>query len=128
MTESKPSIMLEPGRVICKLHGQPFRANWPEGYVKFLLFAMNAVLGQEGFVALAGGNVETINALLDDRPLCCRMSPEKRLEAYAQSGIGHPGYCRLCRQHRTVVDVPIGQFGLPHAVCFRCFDRLEVQG
>lgn len=122
----EPAIQLEPRRVICRLHGEPFRPGWPAGYVPFVLFALEAVLKQEGFAAYAGGDVANINTLLDEKPLCCRMSPEARLEAYAKSGLGRRGFCRLCRTHADVVLMPVGG-SLPHSVCFRCIDRLGVR-
>lgn len=128
MSDQQPTIQLEPRRVICKLHGEAFRANWPAGYTTFLLFALDKVLRQEGFAAYAGGKVEAINGLLDERPLCCRMSPEDRLEAYAKSGIGTRGFCRICRQPASVCSVRIGENALSHAVCFLCLEKLQIGG
>ena len=127
MSIDQPGITMEPHRVICKLHGEPFRANWPAGYVPFLLFALDKVMGQEEFVAYAGGEVAKVNALLDERPLCCRLSPDDRLEAWSKTGLGQRGFCRVCRQPANVVTIPIGAGGLPHAVCFICMDKLEVR-
>lgn len=120
-----PSINLEPRRVICALHGEPFRERWPEGYTQFVLVAIDRVLNQDGFAAYADGKVEAINALLDARPLCCRMSPEHRLEAYARCGVGRDGFCRVCRKTARVVSMPLG--AMPHAVCFLCLEKLEVR-
>lgn len=120
-------IVLEPHRVICALHGEPFRAAWPDGYIPFLLHATDAVLGQEGFAAYAEGKVENINQMLDQRPLCCRMSPDDRLEAYAKSKIARPGFCRVCRNTASVVTIPLGAGGLPHSVCLLCLDKLEAR-
>lgn len=125
--DAQPSIVLEPRRVICSLHGKPFRAAWPAGYVPFMLHALRNVLGQDGFVAYAGGKVENINAMLDERPLCCRMSPGDRLDAYAVSKIANRGFCRLCRSTANVVTIPLGHEGLPHSVCLICLDKLDVR-
>lgn len=126
--DNQPGITLEPRRVICARHGEPFRINWPAGYIPFMLHALERVLQQEGFSAYAGNQVENIDALLDQRPLCCRMSPDDRLEAYARSGIGTRGFCRVCRQPTNVCTIRIGENALPHAVCFLCLEQLQTRG
>ncbi len=125
--DDQPAIVHEPHRVICAKHGQPFRADWPAGYVPFMLLALQRVLDQEGFAAYAGGEVENINSLLDEKPLCCRMSQDHRLEAYATSGIFKPGFCRICRSPARVVTIPFGHDDgvLPHAVCALCLEKLD---
>lgn len=126
----KPSINLEIRRVVCAVHGEPFREQWPKGYIPFLLFAIDAVMAQEGFVAYAGREVEKIDAMLDVKPLCCRLSPEKRLQAFVQCELGKIGTCAFCR--KVAKGTPyhfMSESGPQRAshVCFSCVANREGQ-
>jgi hypothetical protein len=122
---NQPTINMEFHRCFCAVHGEPFREQWPKGYVSFVLPAMQAVLEQEGFRAYAGGDVEKINELLDQRPVCCRLSPDRLCQAYVESGVGVQGKCVCCGNRGpgtpySMATFPGGPAERHKHVCFLC--------
>lgn len=102
----EPRVNLTFERALCPMHGEPFREGWPAGYVQWLLPALDAVMAQEGFKAYASGEVEKVNRLLDQKPLCCRLSAEKLLELYVACGVGKRSVCNGCS--KLALGTPYG--------------------
>jgi len=71
--------------------------------------------------ALFSRNVE---AVLDEKPACCRMTPEQLLELYRETGLGSPERCALCGEvgDGTVYEARMLADDAPWKdhVCFRC--------
>ncbi len=117
-------IELSPTRVICSRHGEVFRAHWPQGYAVFALQAFEHVVKQEGFAAYADGKIGAAQALLDERPLCCRLSPETLLQVYVACGVGRSSRCAHCREVAAGTpyrcSLPENRVEAFAHLCFRC--------
>lgn len=105
MMETNPQIELPHTRVICGRHGEPFRAEWPKGYALFCVNGLKAVMESESFTKECGGDVDLVNGLLDQKPICCRLSPDELVSLYESCGIGHLGTCAACYQEKMTVPI-----------------------
>lgn len=129
-----------PDVVMCGRHGEPFRARWPVGYPRFALLLIERVFDTDEFcqaveaMRQARGLCaeEAVQALLHDRPLCCRLTPGGLLEVYNTVQRAEPvwqtGRCELCgevglggpyRRARPTVQAatPMGTY---NHVCLHC--------
>ena len=121
---ARAHLEISLARAVCVVHGEVFRETWPKGYPVFVLAAFERVVGQEGFQAMSGGEVAKIHELLDQRPLCCRLSPETLLATYVECGVGVVSRCIGCRDNRMGTPYrlrePSGRLRRLSHVCFRC--------
>jgi hypothetical protein len=83
--QNKPTVMLLPKRVMCGKHGEPFRAKWPDGYASFVIEGIQALMAWGPFAEVAGGDVNTVNRLLDACPMCCRLPRDKLFALYLKA-------------------------------------------
>jgi hypothetical protein len=125
----RPPIELEVGRVMCPVHGEPFRRRWPSGYPGFVLYAFEALVARPDFQEATGGDQAKIGPLLDRVPMCCRLPKEVLYAVYRrvqeQFHVWHLGRCRVC-DRRDAVGGPIkvprggGRVRTIDHVCLRC--------
>lgn len=123
--EPQPAIALSISRVCCPLHGEPFREEWPKGWMPFSLMLLRAALATPTLIDEAEQDVNLINGALDRTPLCERVEPEVLMEAYTDCGLGRMARCDNCGVPRQGVVMLLTQPGnvvptrLDH-VCFDC--------
>ena len=117
-------IDLDYTQVFCPRHGQPFREDWPKGYIVASLELLKEVMNSETFQKLTDGQVSMINSLLRARPLCERVSAATLLRVYIVAGIGRERRCELCRDRGLGTSFnmgrPNGQVVSYRHVCFNC--------
>lgn len=136
---------LQPTRLICARHGEPFRDTWPTGYPTYATIIFDAINHLPEFAAVVGqcvtaghavGIPQAVGKLLDEAPACCRLPRETLLEVYEQvqknAGPWWVAACSLCGRrglggpYRRVCPHPAAAGGQaprtgswPH-VCLRC--------
>lgn len=139
--QERLEVALDQRHIACSRHGEPFRANWPEGWSIFALAVSSRALGSP---ALQTGlqdprfwrsidmvwedlpqrkTPSQVRQMLETRPACEWVSPEQVLEAYRASGIGVVRLCQVCRLFRDGTPYSVtehGQVRRIHHVCFRC--------
>lgn len=110
----------------CSRHGEPFRAEYPKGYIVTSVQLFHDVLQLDATDADAkkesGGETygpEDLKKILARKPACCRVSQRRLLELYAESGIGVLARCRVCRRKAVGAPYTTQQRGYDH-VCFDC--------
>lgn len=116
--------------VVCELHGEPLRAQWPLGYVIMAVELVDRCLKSPELAEEAKRatkketpSPEEAVALLAKKAACCRVSREVLLELYEKAKIGEFKRCVHCKKKGLGtpfrVRGPAGDVDLPH-VCFRC--------
>lgn len=125
-----PTIDLTPKRVICSLHGEPFRRGWPKGYGIFSIKLFDAFCKSTDpeIIRQLGGDKSGIETLLDERPLCCRSLKSELVPIYIESGVGDLAYCVMCglRKMGTPITLNVSKDGKSFKertykhVCFEC--------
>lgn len=125
---AKPSLEITPERVICSLHGEPFREQWPKGYSEMVVAAIDHVLDSDGFRGDAKNlcaegvekpGVREMTAALDLLPVCCRLTSDQLLKAYKAAKIGRTKRCKLCGKKREGTHFRTTTVEFRH-VCFIC--------
>lgn len=117
-------IDLSTERVVCPRHAEPFFRHWPEGYPTFALGAIGTLMEDRGFAEMVGGNIDKVNEILDQRPICERISGPNLMRLYLSSEIGRERRCDLC--HEDSIGTPFrmgqpdGSIRTYHHVCFSC--------
>lgn len=79
----KPGIMIDRVQMVfCARHLEPYRRHWPAGYAPALMCLVYQALNHdEEIIAATGGEIERVNAVLQEYgPLCCRNSEEMLAE------------------------------------------------
>lgn len=116
-------IELSIEHVFCPRHGEPFRGHWPRGYTTASMALLSDLLNNPTFETLTDGPIEAINDLLEQRPICERVSQTSLMAAYISSGIGRERRCELCGERELgaaySMNRPGGVLSYRH-VCFRC--------
>ena len=126
---SEDGIMLTHRRVMCSVHSKPFQAQWPKGAAIFTVEAFRAVTAVPGIWdearRLAGVGPDekmsprALEAVLDARPACCRLTPTTLVAVYEASKIGKSGHCEACG--RKAIGGPVSASNINYAhVCFAC--------
>lgn len=134
----RPLIDLSQRRMFCSIHGEPFREQWPRGALIFQCKALEVIFKDSSFwdeIEARFGPAKpvpasSIEAVLDSRPVCCRLGGDRLLETYewqyANKGIGTQGFCQAPRCGRFAPGAPMlfkppGRDAqrTPH-VCFQC--------
>jgi hypothetical protein len=106
-------------RVVCPRHGEPFRATWPTGFVTFSLNLFEAL--SKG---VSPEEADSIQDMIDARPLCELVNAFDLLHAYQTSGIGVVGLCFICGTERAGTEYTTKTSAsklevYPH-MCFEC--------
>lgn len=104
-------------RTVCARHGEPFRINWPAGFMVFGLTVF------EAFVKQPAAQDIDIQAAIDARPLCELVNTFDLMHAYQRSDIGVQGECALCGVERagTPYNTQLGGKVKTYAhLCFEC--------
>jgi len=129
--DKNDTIAISIERIACPRHGEPFRANWPKGWAMFSLPLVQEILESEEVheeIAKLEGhegdpdhklNPRTVEQVLDIRPACCRVSPERLLKAYHESNVGTIKRCKVCGKKRSGTSYKTSLAELSH-VCFEC--------
>src|ERR1700733_7015313 len=92
-SEPRPKIELTIGRVCCPLHSEPFRDEWPKGWMPFSLTLLQAGLATETLIDEAEQDPHLIDGALDRVPLCERVDPDVLMRAYIDCGLGRESKC-----------------------------------
>lgn len=124
------SFMITRERVLCPVHGEPFREKWPIGFPTFSVKAFQkftAIAGVwdearrlGGFAADAEMPIKALEPVLDVRPVCCRVSKSALVELYVASGIGVDKRCKVCGRKRLGTPVSTSNMGYLKHICFTC--------
>lgn len=123
MAGNDPMVELTFERALCARHGEPFRARWPKGYPIFMVKAFQVVASKPEIAEAVEGNISRITELLDERPMCERLTRDEMLGLYGDAGIGSMAVCDNCR--RMALGTPFsrtvgGQVMKDDHVCFEC--------
>ena len=140
VTPTGPSeLVLTHKRSFCTLHMVPFKREWPLGFSKATLALLEMWMQDpEAKREIdAGGPTafyDTIHKLLDEKPLCCRVTKQELLHAYMDSGISHQVKCYGCKCSRPGFQMEVGlnlqTIGVKRwqPVCFYCLlHRVKLQ-
>lgn len=73
-----PGILVgNPMMIWCADHLEPFRRDWPAGYLPASLALLHQAMLRDDIQAAAGGRVEALNGVLREYgPLCCLVDRE----------------------------------------------------
>jgi len=122
MSDDKPLIELPISSVVCRVHCEPFRANWPAGYLPFSVYAFKALSMDPtgGFIESIGGDISLASAAFAERPICSRLTADQLVATYIEAAFGVEARCGVCHEHKA--GAPFAQTGAPNMrhVCFRC--------
>ena len=137
MSEEHPTIRLERERVLCIRHGEPFREQWPKGFPIMSLRLFEHTWGMKGDEKLhekliaearrlvpiaedAKVGLDGMHAVMDAKPLCCRIEPALLEKLYVESGIGVIERCLNCRQRKLGTPFCTSKHGRLRHICFNC--------
>lgn len=134
MAEARAMVELPVQAVVCPVHGEPFRAQWPLGYPGFSIEIFKAAAATDELFEAAGGDAHRLNAAIAEFGPCCRLvTAEDRLRAYKAACDMSPsfkqhGICVICRKWKPgtaySATQPAGAVLTRH-VCFECVARRE---
>lgn len=134
MSEDKPQIDLSVAACVCRVHGEPFRKNWPSGYLMFSLHAVTTAIEHNEEVAeYAGRDAHKLNGVLAEwGPLCRLLTVEQRREGYRQAceskEFGVKNLCAACRKWAVGQDCTwqMPEVGVRQVhICFDCLAAQE---
>lgn len=146
--EPRPQLHLTPERVICGVHGPIFKPQWPKGYPQFVTMCLTALTHCDVLTTI-DGDAASIEKLLDDGPMCCRLADQdpdfllatfKQLDITIQRHTGEPLWrrakCNRCRKYGAgcmyATHLHKGKRnGVPvqyDHLCLKCVTRLGVKG
>lgn len=116
-------VMLTLNRVVCSLHREPFVVDFPKGYIQFMLYAFDEFTKMESFPE----KKEDIDSVLDEKPLCCRLSKATLLETYEEAGKEfNKKRCQFCQRFKVlgsrfrVIEPETNRTRTYQHICFRC--------
>jgi hypothetical protein len=124
--------------VVCRMHGEPFRANWPAGYpIAVVRLFQAATESSTELHEATGGDAHRLNAVIAEfGPLCRLVSAEQRLEIYRDAArtpgtaFGANGLCAACGKWKLGSPFggkqPRGPVVTAH-ICFECVARRPCQ-
>lgn len=96
----RPVAVLTFERCLCTRHGEPFRSEWPSGFMVFSLKGLQK-LGIEAPDGLPANQViGWIELQLSERPICCRLTREQLLPLYLESKKWKRRICVNCKELR----------------------------
>jgi hypothetical protein len=116
---SEPQIQLPVKRVMCQMHGEPFRSQWPLGYAVFMTKVTFKALESEKLQRVTRGRVEQIDRALEIRPACMWVPVDTIMEAYRESGIGTIARCNVCGERVLGTSFKTQRADYSH-ICFGC--------
>lgn len=130
MSNPTEVVDMTHARVICGQHGEPFRTEWPRGYLIFSTLIMKALLNRDDFLeearkvtgTPAGEDipVKAIEKVLDVRPACCRVSKPMLVRLLEESRDDWPQKrCNNCRRKRPGAPYSTQTQKFEH-MCFDC--------
>lgn len=141
-------VSITPTQAYCGRHGEVFRAEWPKGAIFTQVKMFERLIGVKASKELSEqlwaeaarllGRTDTseplplregLEALLNKKPMCCRLGDKVMRKLYDGAGIGTVGRCQVCkRKNRKCVPIQARSApGVePHTmerVCFDCVLR-----
>jgi hypothetical protein len=126
MGVERKQVTLEKPSVVCGVHAEPFRYEWPKGYPTFAIRAFQIVADSGAFVNLSEFKIARITKTT---PLCCRikaMDLTKLVELYEECLPGKTAMCSRCAQVKLGAPFKYndprtgyGELTLTH-LCFEC--------
>lgn len=142
LNDGKPMIVMSFSRVFCALHGEPFRPTWPKGAIIMQLRLFEQTFGVKASKDMhdklfaearklckldddAKIDIEHMHAVMDKKPLCCRVTPGQLEKLYEESGVGTRAKCVHC--HRKRLGTPYTTSNLPEPLSHLCFNCLCTQ-
>ena len=131
--DGQPLVMLRPEIMMCPMHLEAFRAEWPAHYPSFMVEAFREVCALDSFAADVGVNdgdpqawARAVEAALQRKPACCRFDVHKLQELFVICGVAKRKKCDRCRHLRWCVDITatVRETMEPHTatLCLRCAD------
>ena len=96
------AINLDHTRMLCPMHGEPFRKEWPSGYPHYVVMSFQLVTALDGFWNKNEGETDKdyIERALSAKPTCCRIGPEAMVELLHRinedTQTWSDGWCRYC--------------------------------
>lgn len=122
-------VVLDHRRVLCAVHGEPFRAEYPRGYAVFMVEAFRAYAALDGTLEEArrlsgtpdGADVpvKAMELALDIKPACCRLPRAALVAVYERCGLGVTKRCKACG--RKAKGTPISAVNATYShLCFSC--------
>lgn len=122
----QPDITLKREHLTCLRHGEPYRKDWPKGYMILSLMLFEAVIAlnslQDEIREVTGSekaDLKSITPLLKKRPACCRVPAATMFEIYLKSKIGVLAKCLNCRRKRLGTEYRTKARVYDH-ICFEC--------
>ena len=133
-------LLLPTGRVLCPVHGEPFRSRWSDGYPAFVAAGLESLKLCSLWQNSIDGDGASIEAALDTRPICCVIAdqdPGLLQAAYSAAatsvpglwGVGRCTVCSvICEGCSPAVQLAGDGDGLPAGawVCLRCVSECVV--
>ena len=69
-------IEIDPRSAFCPVHLEPFRAQWPNGYVQAAVLAFSAFASLDEVQTYARGDANVLSAAVREMgPMCCAIDP-----------------------------------------------------
>lgn len=128
--EKTDAVVLKHSRLFCALHGEPFRSQWPKGFViamvkGFQMFtAIDGVWDEARRLHGLGADIDLIpkhlEIVMDARPICCRIARTLLLELYKETGIGTMARCKICGRKSLGTPYEATNLGKLKHLCFDC--------
>jgi hypothetical protein len=118
-----PDVIIDFERIFCRVHGEPFRAEWPKGYdIAYRMLFGEAVKTAEMLIA-TGGDKLKLGAELDRKPACCRVPHKALRAAYITAGVGFKAKCKRCGKFAEGSRFMSGEQVVYDHLCFGCIIR-----
>jgi len=124
-------VFISSKRMYCALHGEPFRERYPMGVPIFTVKAFQIVSGLDSFTKrvseLSGKPIGELDPklmakALDEKPLCCWLSPDQLVGVYRECDIGVLAICNACGARRFGTRYITRAQTFKH-LCFQCVSR-----
>jgi hypothetical protein len=112
-------LTLPPKRVMCAIHGEPLRSQWPMGFAVFTMKVVTKALEDKDLSSQCQGKVERVNAALEVQPACMWVPEDTLLEAYREGGIGRMSRCEECGELSPGTPFQTQEKEYDH-LCFFC--------
>lgn len=118
------SLSFPVNALLCNRHGEPFRLEWPKGYLSVVGCMLSWLKSSPGFAQECEGKTDNLVKLLQEKPFCCRISKGELIQIYLDSGIGKLASCDQCKKTSQGTEYRFfnmfGKARLLKHFCFEC--------